>query len=475
MKNQKFDPASRIQDCLQFGEFGDVNPSVTDSATFTFLHGKDMTGTFTGEVEGCFLYSRHWNPSNKYLADALAAMEGTEAAWVTGSGMAAITNAMLQLVNSGDHIVASPTVYGGTFAFLKNYLPKFNIDVTFVDTTDPKKVEKAIRKNTRFVYTETMSNPMLRIADIPALAKVAHKHKALLVVDNTFTPMIFSPARLGADVVVYSMTKFINGKNDCVAGAICGSADYINSLIDVNNGTSMLLGPVLDPFRSSSILKNLHTLHIRMQKHSENAMYLAKRFKEIGLKANYPGSPSHPDHALMKKQMNAGYGFGGMIAIDLDTAEKANFMMETMQQKGVGYLAVSLGYFKTLFSNSGKSTSSEIPEEFQKGMGLSEGLVRFSVGLDQDIERTFQLIKESLELTNKKFAGKKAAAAQKPAAAKKAASAKAAKVTAAKAEKSAKASRKPSVAAAKKATAKPVGKAKAGAKTAPKGKTARKK
>lgn len=426
MKKEKFDPASRIQNCLQFGEFGDVNPSVTDSATFTFLHGKDMTGTFTGDVQGCFLYSRHWNPSNKYLADALAAMEGTESAWVTGSGMAAITCAMLQLVKSGDHIVASPTVYGGTFAFLKNYLPKFNIDVTFVDTTDPKKVEKAIRKNTRFVYTETMSNPMLRIADIPALAAVAHKHKAKLVVDNTFTPMIFSPARLGADVVVYSMTKFINGKNDCVAGAICGKADYINSLIDVNNGTAMLLGPVLDPFRSSSILKNLHTLHIRMQKHSENAMYLAKRFKAIGLKANYPGNPSHPDYALMKKQMNAGYGFGGMIAIDLETAEKANFMMETMQNKGVGYLAVSLGYFKTLFSNSGKSTSSEIPEEFQKGMGLSEGLVRFSVGLDQDIERTFQLIKESLELTNKHFAGKKAAA-KKPAAKKVAAKKPAAK------------------------------------------------
>lgn len=418
-KKAKFDPASRIQDCLQFGEFGDVNPSVTDSATFTFLHGKDMTGTFTGEVAGCFLYSRHWNPSNKYLSDALAAMEGTQAAWVTGSGMAAITNAMLQLLKSGDHIVASPTVYGGTFAFLKNYLPKFNVEVTFVDTTDPKKVEKAMRKNTRFVYTETMSNPMLRIADIPALAAVAHKHKALLMVDNTFTPMIFSPARLGADVVVYSMTKFINGKNDCVAGAICGKADYINALIDVNSGTSMLLGPVLDPFRSSSILKNLHTLHIRMQKHSDNAQYLAQRFKAIGLKANYPGNASHPDHALMKKQMNPGFGFGGMIAIDLETAEKANFMMETMQKKGVGYLAVSLGYFKTLFSNSGKSTSSEIPEEFQKGMGLSEGLVRFSVGLDNDIERTFQLIKESLELTNKHFSGKKAAGKVAPKAAKK--------------------------------------------------------
>lgn len=199
------------------------------------------------------------------------------------------------------------------------------------------------------------------------------------------------------------MTKFINGKNDCVGGAICGSQEYINSLIDVNNGTAMLLGPVLDPMRSSSILKNLHTLHIRMKQHSYNAMYLAKRFPEIGLKANYPGMPEHRDHTLLTKIMNPDFGYGGMIAIDLETAEKANRMMEIMQDKGVGYLAVSLGYFKTLFSNSGKSTSSEIPEDVQKEMGMSEGLVRFSVGLDNDIERTFQLIKESLEMVNKEM------------------------------------------------------------------------
>lgn len=403
---EKFDPATQIQKCFRGGEFGDVNPAITDSATFLFSKGQTMTDTFHGETEGCFLYSRHWNPMNKCLADALAAMEGTEAAWVTGSGMGAITNAMLQLVSTGDHIVASPTVYGGTFAFLKNYLPKFKIEVSFVDTTKPELVEKAIRPNTKFIYTETMSNPMLRIADVPALSKIAKAHGIKLVVDNTFTPMIFSPARLGADIVVYSMTKFINGKNDCVAGAICGSQEFINSLIDVNNGTSMLLGPVLDPMRSSSILKNLYTLHIRMKQHSHNAMYLAERFKEIGLKANYPGMPEHPDHELMKREMNEQFGFGGMIAIDLQTCEKANFMMERMQEKGVGFLAVSLGFYKTLFSNSGKSTSSEIPEDVQKEMGLSEGLVRFSVGLDNDIENTFQTIKECFELTQKEFSGR---------------------------------------------------------------------
>lgn len=422
MKKQKFDPATAVQQCFHGGSFKDVNPAVTDSATFFFEKGEDMTATFHGQTQGMFLYSRHWNPMNKSLADALAAMEGTEAAWVTGSGMAAITNAMLQLVSAGDHIVASPTIYGGTFAFLKNYLPKFNIEVTFVDMTCPENVEKAIRKNTKFIYTETMNNPMLRIADIPALSKIARKHKIKLVVDNTFTPMIFSPARLGADIVVYSMTKFVNGKNDCVAGAICASGDFINSLIDVNNGTSMLLGPALDPFRASSIMKNLYTLHIRMKQHGRNALYLAEKFKEIGLKANYPGMPEHPDYKIMKRDMNPDFGFGGMIAIDLETAEKANFMMETMQKKGVGYLAVSLGFYRTLFSNSGKSTSSEIPEEFQKGMGLSEGLVRFSVGLDNDIENTFELIRESFELTQKKFA-----AAKKPAVSPKSGSRKCAK------------------------------------------------
>jgi Cystathionine beta-lyases/cystathionine gamma-synthases len=393
----KFDPASQIQDLKQFGEYGDVNPSITDSATYTFMQAKTMSETFKGESEGCFLYSRHWNPSNKYLADAMSAMEGTEEGWVTASGMAAITNTILQLCNAGDHIVSSMTTYGGTFAFLENYLPKFRIDVTFVDITDVVAVETAIRPNTRLIYTETVTNPLLHVSDIPVLAGIANKHGIQLVVDNTFTPMIVSPARLGAHVVVYSMTKFVNGKNDCVAGAVCGTKEFINSMIDVNNGTAMLLGPVLDPLRSSSILKNLHTLHIRMKQHSRNAQYLAEKFEAAGVRTVYPGLPGHKDYEAMLKIMNPGFGFGGMIAIDLITAERAGRLMEMMELAEVGYLAVSLGYFKTLFSNPGRSTSSEVPEEIQKQMGLSEGLIRFSVGLDNDIERTWQKIEHCLQ------------------------------------------------------------------------------
>ena len=390
----KFDPASNIQHLKQFGEFGGVNPSITDSATYTFLHADDMEETFLGHTEGCFLYSRHWNPTNKYLADALAAMEGTESAWITASGMAAITCALLQVCNAGDHIVTSVTTYGGTYAFLKNYLPKFNIEVSFVDITRLDQVESAIRTNTKVIYTESVTNPLLQVSNIPKLTEMAHSHEILLMIDNTFTPMIMSPVQMGADIVVYSMTKFINGKNDCVAGAICSSKLFIDELSNVNNGTAMLLGPVLDPMRSASIHKNLHTLHLRMKQHSSNALFLAKGLSKAGLKISYPGLENHPQHELHKQLMNKEYGFGGMLAIDFGTVTKAYQVMQKMQQADVGYLAVSLGYFKTLFSCSGKSTSSEIPETVQHEMGLSKGLVRFSVGLDNNIEVSLRAILE---------------------------------------------------------------------------------
>ncbi|KPL16369.1 MAG: cystathionine beta-lyase [Bacteroides sp. SM23_62] len=389
---KKNDPASSIQDLRQFGEFGGVNPSITDSSTYTFLAADTMEDTFHGETQGCFLYSRHWNPSNKYLADALAALEETESGWITASGMAAITCTILELCNSGDHIVTSVTTYGGTFAFLKNYLPKFNIEVSFVNIADIESVERAIQPNTRLIYTESLTNPLLQISDIPALSDICRRNGIQLIVDNTFSPMIISPARLGADIIVYSMTKFINGKNDCVAGAICSSTDFIKRLSDVNSGTAMLLGPVLDPLRSSSILKNLHTLHIRMKQHGHNAMFLARRFSELGLKVIYPGLESHPQHDLMKELMNEEFGFGGMLAIDFGDHQTSNKIMQLMQENDIGYLAVSLGYFKTLFSCSGHSTSSELPPEIQKEIGLSEGLTRFSVGLDNDIERTYDKI-----------------------------------------------------------------------------------
>lgn len=389
---KKFDPSTSIHDYLVFGEFGDVNPSITDSSTFTFLSPKTMSESFQHEIEGCFLYSRHWNPINKYLSNALARLEDAEAAQVTSSGMGAISSVVLQICSAGDEIVSERTIYGGTYAFFKNFLPKLGINVKFVDMQKPEMVELAISEKTKMIYAESVSNPLLEITDIPKISSIAKEHNIKLVVDNTFSPMVITPLHHGADIVIHSMTKYINGSSDCVAGCICSSKEFIDSLTDVNSGATMLLGPVLDSLRAASILKNLHTLHIRMKKHSENAIYLAEEFEKLGLKVFYPGLKTNKHHALLDELRNDGFGYSGMLAIDVGTYENAASLMEMMQKENVGYLAVSLGYFKTLFSSPGHSTSSEIPEEEQKAMGLSEGLVRFSIGLDGDITMAYERI-----------------------------------------------------------------------------------
>ncbi len=389
-------PANKIQDLQYFGEFGGVNPSISDSATYTFLHAKTMLDTFEGHAEGCYLYSRHTSPSNLYLSKALAAMEFTETANVAASGMGAITSVFLQICAAGDHIVSSRTIYGGSYAFLKNFAPKLNITTSFIDITSLEAVENAITPTTKMIYCEAISNPLLEIANIAELSKVAKKHNILLVVDNTFSPLIISPQKLGADITIHSLTKFINGTNDTVGGVVCGSQEFIDSLRNVNDGAAMLLGPVMDSLRAASILKNLRTLHIRMKKHSENAMYLAENFEDDGLKVVYPGLKSHPDNELFKKMYNQEYGFGGILTIDVGNLGKANELMELMQNENLGYLAVSLGFYKTLFSAPGTSTSSEIPEEEQIEMGLSDGIIRFSIGLDNDIERTYRAMRKCM-------------------------------------------------------------------------------
>ncbi len=391
-----FNPADKIQDLQYFGEFGGVNPSISDSSTYTFLSAKTMFDTFEGNAEGCYLYSRHSSPSNLYLDKAIAAMEGTEAANVSASGMGAITPTLLQMCSQGDHIVSSRTIYGGTYAFLKNFTPKFGIKTSFVDITKLDVVEAAITPNTKVIYCETVSNPLLEVADITGLAKLAIKHNLKLVVDNTFSPLSVAPAKMGADIVIHSLTKYINGSSDTVGGVVCGSREFINSLKDVNSGASMLLGPTMDSLRSASVMKNLRTLHIRMKQHSYNAMYLATKFENDGLKVVYPGLASHPSHQLYASMINPEYGFGGMMTVDVGTIDKANELMELMQDTNLGYLAVSLGFYKTLFSAPGTSTSSEIPLEEQKEMGLTDGLIRFSIGLDNDIERTYQMMKECM-------------------------------------------------------------------------------
>ncbi|MDP3352327.1 MAG: aminotransferase class I/II-fold pyridoxal phosphate-dependent enzyme [Flavobacteriaceae bacterium] len=392
-----FKPADFIQDIQNFGEFGGVNPSISDSATYTFLAAKTMQDTFEGHTEGCYLYSRHASPSTLFLGDALARMEGTESALVAGSGMGAITSVILQLCKADDHIVSSRTIYGGTYAFMKNFLPRLNINTSFVDIISLEKVEAAINSKTKMIYCETISNPLLEVANLPALAKLAKKHNIPLVVDNTFSPLMVSSSHLGATITIHSLTKFINGTNDTIGGVVCASKEFIDSLRNVNDGAAMLLGPVMDSLRAAQILKNMRTLAIRMRKHSDNAQYLAEQFQKAGLTVVYPGLKNHKGHELLKSMLNETYGFGGLLTLELESLEKANELMELMQHRNVGYLAVSLGFYKTLFSASGASTSSEIPEDEQKEMGLSKGLIRFSIGLDDDIERTYQNMKACMQ------------------------------------------------------------------------------
>lgn len=391
-----FKPANKIQDLQYFGEFGGVNPSISDSSTYTFHSAKTMFDTFEGNAEGCYLYSRHSSPSNLYLGEALAAMEGTETATVAATGMGAIVPAILQICSAGDHIVASRTIYGGTYAFLKNLAPKFNIRTTFVDITKLDTVEKAVTPETKIIFCESVSNPLLEIADIKGLSDISKQHGLKLLVDNTFSPMSISPAKLGADVVLHSLTKFINGSSDTMGGVICGTQEFIDELRNVNDGTCMLMGASMDSLRAASILKNLRTLHIRMKQHSKNGMYLAQKFEEDGFRTVYPGLKSHPGHELITSIMNPDYGYGGMLTIDVGSLEKANELMELMQERNLGYLAVSLGFYKTLFSAPGTSTSSEIPEEEQEEMGLTDGLIRFSIGLDNDIERTYRSMRQCM-------------------------------------------------------------------------------
>ncbi len=369
-----------MRDIQHFGEEGGVVPAVDVGATSTFLNPSDMEKAFRGELAGCYLYSRHANPTVKALGMKLAAMEATEAAIGVASGMSAIHCAILQLLPTGGHIVSSASVYGGTYALFKNILPRMGVTVSFVDMNNAKAVEAAITADTKVLYTETMSNPLLRIADLPALSALAKKRGLKLMVDNTFTPLIVTPAKHGADVVVHSCTKFISGASDLIGGAICGSNDFINALIDINHGMVMLTGPIMDARIAHKLYTRLDHLPVRMGGHSKSAAHLAQALDAEKIPVIYPGLPSHRDHALFEKILNKEYGFGGMMTVDLGTSENALRLAHRLQDEKFGLYAVSLGFSRTLMSCPSISTSSEIPEEEQKAMGLSPGLLRLSIG-----------------------------------------------------------------------------------------------
>jgi methionine-gamma-lyase len=389
---QTFNPEqSLVEIRREFGEYGDVNPSVSRSSTFTVMDPDTMPQIFKGikgpETGGYYLYGRHGNPTVRVLARYLAAMEGTEAALCTASGMSAISCALMQVCKSGDHIVASNTIYGGTHALLNELFPEMGIAVAFVDAADLSAVAAAVTDKTRVIYVETVGNPTLRISDIPALSLLARQKGLILMVDNTFSPMLVSPARLGADVVLYSLSKFINGTSDAIAGVICANSAFVNKLLDLHTGRAMLLGPTMDSRVAFDLIQRLPYLGLRMREHGRRALAISSLLETLGVPVRYPGLPSHPQHRIFQSMMNDGYGYGGMLTIDCKWQEKAHELMSVLQnQEKFGLIAVSLGYYDTLMSCSGSSTSSEISPENQEAMGLSPGLIRMSVGITGSLE-----------------------------------------------------------------------------------------
>lgn len=400
---QKYNPEQAMCKVRrEFGEHGGVTPSIARSSTFTVMDPRVMPEIFDGirgpDKGGCFLYSRHFNPTVDVLSRYLSAMESTEAALCTASGMSAISCTLLQLCENDSHIVSSDTVYGGTHALLDQLLPKMGVTTTFVDPTDLTAFESAITDKTKVIFTETIGNPTLKVADIPSLSKLAHGRGLKLVVDNTFSPIIVSPAVLGADVVVHSLTKFINGASDVIAGAICGDKDLIYQLMDLHTGRVMLLGPTMDPRSAYDVIQRLPHLAIRMREHGARATVIASRLKELGVKVVYPGLPSHPQYKLMSSIINEGYGYGGMLTIDCGTMEKAEDLMTVLQnEERFGFIAVSLGYYDTLMSCSGSSTSSEIPPEDQHKIGISPGLLRLAMGFTGSLAARLEQIERAVK------------------------------------------------------------------------------
>ena len=399
---QKYDPEQALAEVRrEFGEHGGVTPSISRSSTFTVMEPGTMPKIFEGvrgHNGGCYLYSRHFNPTVDIADRYLAAIEGTESALSTASGMSAIACTLLQICRAGDHIVSGNAIYGGTHALLGDLFSEMGISTTFVDPSNTEEFKKAIRPNTKVIYTETVSNPTLKVSNIPVLSKIAHNNGLKLIVDNTFTPMVISPYKLGADIVVYSMTKFINGASDLIAGAICASEEFINQLMNLHTGRVMLLGPTIDPRTAFDLIQRIPHLALRMREHSRRALAIAERLEKIGVPVSYPGLKSHPQHQLIKSMINENYGYSGLLTIDCITTEKANKVMAFLQNKEqFGLIAVSLGFFDTLMSCSGSSTSSEISEEEQKEMKLSPGLLRISIGITGSLEKRIEQIERTVK------------------------------------------------------------------------------
>ena len=357
------------------------------TSTYIFTPEK-MDRYLNGDKEGIFTYGRSRNPTQNSFQEKIAQLEGAEAALATGSGMAAISLAILSFVHSGDHIISCNTVYGGTFALFTKIFEEMKIDVTFVPSISEEELNKAIRPNTKMIYMESMLNPTLEILDLPLIVNWAKKNSIVTIIDNTFTsPYLFRPIEIGIDVVVHSTTKYINGHGDHIGGAIAGKADYIEK---IRSSVYQELGPVPSPFACWLGLRGLKTLHLRMRAHCDNAMAFAK-WLETNPKVEkviYPGLESHPNHELAKKLYNS--GFGGMVAFTIKGGLKeAQTVINNLK---MAYYAVSLGDCDTLVEHPATMTHGKIDPAQRVKMGIPDGMIRVSVGIEdiEDIIKDFE-------------------------------------------------------------------------------------
>ncbi len=335
-----------------------------------------------------FEYSRTGNPTRHALEALISDLENGTAGFAFASGMAAIT-AVMMLLKSGDHVILTDDVYGGTFRVMTKVLNRFGIEFSFIDTSDLSTIEKAIQPNTKAIYIETPTNPLLKITDIEAASKIASSHNLLTIVDNTFsTPYLQTPITLGADIVLHSATKYLGGHSDVVAGLVVVKNNQLaKDLHFVQNST----GGVLGPQDSWLLMRGMKTLGIRMEEHEKNTKQLVEFLQNHPLieKVFYPGLPSHPNHEIAKKQ---GEGFGGMVSFDVGSEEKADQMLSKVKYFT---LAESLGAVESLISVPARMTHASIPLERRKELGITDGLVRISVGLE-DVEDLIEDLKNSL-------------------------------------------------------------------------------
>ena len=365
---------------------GEHAEPIFPTSSFVFANAAEAAARFSGAVPGN-IYSRFTNPTVRMFQERLAALEGGAACIATSSGMAAILATCMTLLKSGDHIVSASGVFGTTLSLFNQYLSKFGVATTYVRLSDLSAWEAAIHPETRLFYLETPSNPLMELADIQALADLAHAHGILLIVDNCFcTPALQQPFKFGADLVIHSATKYLDGQGRCVGGAVVGDQQRVG--VDIF-GFLRTAGPTMSPFNAWVFLKGLETLQLRMRACSESAWQLAHWLESQPAveRVYYPGLSSHPQHELAKRQQSA---FGGIISFDLRGGREA--VWTVIDQTRVISITANLGDTKSTITHPATTTHGRLTPQERERAGISEGLVRVSVGLEDvvDLQRDLE-------------------------------------------------------------------------------------